>query len=135
MLELVNISKTFGAGTINEKQVFSHLDLTVNDGDFITVIGSNGAGKSTLFNLICGSFYTDEGSIIMDGKDITLMAEHKRSRMIGRLFQDPMRGSAPHMTIEENLALAAGRGGWFSSVSHQDRKLFRERLAMLDMGL
>lgn len=100
MLELKNIHKTFGAGTINEKKVFNGLDLTVADGDFITIIGSNGAGKSTLFNLICGSFYPDEGTIIMDGQDITMMADHKRSRMIGRLFQDPMRGSAPHMSIE-----------------------------------
>ena len=135
MLELNHISKTFGAGTINEKKVFSNLNLSVSDGDFITIIGSNGAGKSTLFNLICGSFYPDEGTVIMDGQDITMMAEHRRSRMIGRLFQDPMRGSAPHMSIEENLTLAAGRGGWFSHISHRDRELFRERLAMLDMGL
>ena len=104
MLKLNNISKTFNPGTVNEKTALSGLTLDVHDGDFITIIGANGAGKSTLFNAIAGSFFTDSGSIELDGRDITFMPEHKRARMIGRLFQDPMRGSAPGMSIEENLA-------------------------------
>ncbi|MCQ2411653.1 MAG: ATP-binding cassette domain-containing protein [Sphaerochaetaceae bacterium] len=135
MLELKNISKTFNPKTVFEKVALDHIDLTVNDGDFISIIGANGAGKSTLFNAICGSFLTDSGSIRLDGQDITLMADHKRARMIGRLFQDPMRGSAPGMSIEENLALAAGHGGWLSKVSKADKQLFRERLSLLGMGL
>lgn len=135
MLELKNISKTFNPKTVFEKVALDHIDLTVNDGDFISIIGANGAGKSTLFNAICGSFLTDSGSIHLDGQDITLMADHKRARMIGRLFQDPMRGSAPGMSIEENLALAAGHGGWLSKVSKADKQLFRERLSLLGMGL
>ena len=105
------------------------------DGDFISIIGSNGAGKSTVFNAIAGSFYTDSGSIFLDGEDITLQPEHVRAKKIGRLFQDPMRGSAPGMTIEENLALAAGKGGWFSHISRATREEFRERLSLLGMGL
>jgi len=96
---------------VNAKKAIDNLSLSVAEGDFITVIGANGAGKSTLFNAIAGSFITDSGSISLDGKDITLMPEHKRAKSIGRLFQDPMRGTAPGMTIEENLALAAGHGG------------------------
>ena len=135
MLKLDKISKTFNPGTVNEKSALSELSLDVRDGDFITIIGANGAGKSTLFNAVAGSFYTDSGSIILDGEDITFMPEHKRARMIGRLFQDPMRGSAPGMSIEENLAMAAKSGGWFSHISKADRALFRERLALLGMGL
>ena len=135
MLELSHISKTFNPGTVNAKTALQDLSLTVNAGDFITIIGANGAGKSTLFNAIAGSFFTDTGSIRLDGKDITLMPEFRRASQIGRLFQDPMRGSAPGMTIEENLALAAGHGGWLSSVSQKDKALFRERLSMLEMGL
>ena len=135
MLKLDKISKTFNPGTVNEKCAVSELSLEVRDGDFITIIGANGAGKSTLFNAVAGSFYTDSGSIILDGEDITFMPEHKRARMIGRLFQDPMRGSAPGMSIEENLAMAAKSGGWFSRISKADRALFRERLALLGMGL
>ena len=101
----------------------------------IIVTAPPGAGKSTLFNAIAGSFITDSGSISLDGKDITLMPEHKRAKSIGRLFQDPMRGTAPGMTIEENLALSAGRGGWLSRVSKSDKKLFRDKLALLEMGL
>ena len=101
MLKLNNISKTFNPGTVNEKTALSGLTLDVHDGDFITIIGANGAGKSTLFNAIAGSFYTDSGSIELAGRDITFMPEHKRARMIGRLFQDPMRGSAPGMSIEK----------------------------------
>lgn len=135
MLKLDKISKTFNPGTVNEKCALSELSLEVRDGDFITIIGANGAGKSTLFNAVAGSFYTDSGSIILDGEDITFMPEHKRARMIGRLFQDPMRGSAPGMSIEENLAMAAKSGGWFSRISKADRALFREKLALLGMGL
>lgn len=135
MLKLEHISKTFNPGTINAKTAIDDLTLAVNAGDFITVIGANGAGKSTLFNAIAGSFYTDSGRIVLDGKDITLSPEYKRAKSIGRLFQDPMRGSAPGMTIEENLALAAGKGGWLSRVSRADKNLFREKLAMLGMGL
>ena len=135
MLKLNNISKTFNPGTVNEKTALSGLTLDVHDGDFITIIGANGAGKSTLFNAIAGSFYTDSGSIELAGRDITFMPEHKRARMIGRLFQDPMRGSAPGMSIEENLAMAAKSGGWFSHITKADRAMFREKLALLDMGL
>ena len=135
MLKLDKISKTFNPGTVNEKCALSELSLEVRDGDFITIIGANGAGKSTLFNAVAGSFFTDSGSIFLDGEDITFMPEHKRARMIGRLFQDPMRGSAPGMSIEENLAMAAKSGGWFSHISKADRALFRERLALLGMGL
>jgi putative ABC transport system ATP-binding protein len=135
MLQISNISKTFNSGTVNERLALDNLSLTVNDGDFITIIGANGAGKSTLFNAIAGSFFTDSGSIVLDGTDITLMPEHERAHIIGRLFQDPMRGSAPGMTIEENLALAAGHGGWLSAISKEDKKLFREKLALLNMGL
>ncbi len=135
MLELRKISKTFNPGTVNEKCALRELSLSVPDGDFITIIGANGAGKSTLFNAISGSFLADSGTIELAGKDITFQPEHVRARQIGRLFQDPMRGSAPGMTIEENLALAAGRGGWLSHVTKQDRELFCEQLKMLDMGL
>ena len=135
MLSITNISKTFGIGTASQKTALSHLSLEVPDGDFISIIGSNGAGKSTLFGAIAGSFYTDEGRIVLDGKDVTLVPEHVRSRYIGRLFQDPMLGSAPGMSIEENMTLAAGGGHWLSSVSRAEKKAFRERLALLDMGL
>lgn len=135
MLTLSHIYKTFNPGTVNSKTALNDLSLEVNSGDFITIIGANGAGKSTLFNAIAGSFLTDKGSIVLDGKDITLMPEYKRARIIGRLFQDPMLGSAPGMSIEENLSLAAGHGGWLSSVSKADKKLFREHLALLNMGL
>ncbi len=135
MLKLNNISKTFNPGTVNEKAALSGLSLDVRDGDFITIIGANGAGKSTLFNAVAGSFFTDSGSIELDGKDITFMPEHKRARSIGRLFQDPMRGSAPGMSIEENLAMAAKRGGWFSHITKVDRAMFHEKLSLLDMGL
>ena len=135
MLTLKNISKTFNPGTVNEKTALRGLDLHLDEGDFVTIIGANGAGKSTLFNAIAGSFYPDTGSIVLDGEDITFLPEYKRARTIGRLFQDPMRGSAPGMTIEENLALAAGGGGWLSHVTRRTRDAFRDRLALLDMGL
>ncbi|MBO4265656.1 MAG: ATP-binding cassette domain-containing protein [Lachnospiraceae bacterium] len=135
MLQINDISKTFNPGTVNEKKALSHVSLDVADGDHISIIGSNGAGKSTLFNAIAGSFLVDEGSIILDGKDITLEPEHIRSRSIGRLFQDPMRGTAPDMSIEENLALAAGGGGWLSRISKKEKMMLREKVAMLEMGL
>jgi len=135
MLTLSHISKTFNPGTVNEKVAVHDLSLHLAPGDFVTIIGSNGAGKSTLFNAVCGDFYTDSGSITLDGRDITFQPPHLRARNIGRLFQDPLRGTAPNMTIEENLALAAGSGGWLSRTSRADRERFRDRLALLDMGL
>ena len=138
MLDIQHISKTFNVGTVNEKRAVTDLSLHLGKGDFVTVIGSNGAGKSTLFNAIAGSFYVDEGRILLNGKDITFTREHDRSRVIGRLFQDPLRGTAPHMSIEENLALAylrAAHGNPFSRITAKDRELFRAQLAQLDMGL
>ncbi len=135
MLTLSHISKTFNPGTVNEKRALTDLSLHLDAGDFVTIIGANGAGKSTLFNAIGGNFFTDSGSITLDGEDVTFLPEYKRARRIGRLFQDPMSGSAPGMTIEENLALAAGRGGWFAHIGSTDRKLFREKLSQLGMGL
>lgn len=135
MLKLTHVSKTFHPGTVNAKTAIDDLSLHVKKGDFVTVIGANGAGKSTLFNAISGSFITDSGTILLDGEDVTLAKEYKRARSIGRLYQDPMRGTAPGMSIEENLALAAGHGGWLSSVSKADRAQFREKLALLHMGL
>ena len=138
MLELRNIHKTFNPGTVNEKKALDGLSLKLDAGDFVTIVGSNGAGKSTLFNAVAGSFYVDKGAIFLDGKNITYLSEHKRSREIGRLFQDPLRGTAPHMTIEENLALAflrTSRGNPFSRISKKDKEFFREKLRLLDMGL
>ena len=138
MLDIQNLSKTFNPGTVNEKKALSSLSLHLDEGDFVTIVGSNGAGKSTLFNAIAGSFYADEGSISLAGKDITFMPEHERSRRIGRLFQDPLRGTAPSMTIEENLALAylrAAHGNPFSRISKKDKDFFAEQLKQLDMGL
>lgn len=135
MLKIEKISKTFNPGTIHEKAALQGLSLHLLPGDFVTIIGSNGAGKSTLLNAISGSFFTDSGSIYLDGRNITFLPEYQRSRQIGRLFQDPMRGSAPHMTIEENLSLAAASGGWLSHVTRAEKAAFREKLAQLDMGL
>lgn len=135
MLRIEHISKTFHPGTPDAKLALNDLSLHMEKGDFATIIGANGAGKSTLFNAICGSFLTDSGSIFLAGEDITFQPDHVRARTIGRLFQDPMRGSAPGMTIEENLALAAGKGGWLSHVSRAEREAFRDRLALLGMGL
>jgi len=135
MLRVNGISITFNPGTVNEKKALDRLSLHVKPGDFISIIGANGAGKSTLFNAISGSFYTDEGTIILDGKDITLMPEHKRARIIGRLFQDPMLGTAPDISIMENMALAAGKGGWLSILSNKEKADFKDRVALLEMGL
>lgn len=135
MLTLSHVTKTFNPGTPDEKLALNDLSLQLADGDFVTIFGANGAGKSTLFNAIAGSFLTDGGSIVLDGEDITFLPEYRRARQIGRLLQDPMRGSAPGMTIEENLALAAGGGGWLSRIGRAEREKFRERLALLGMGL
>lgn len=135
MLRIENITKTFNPGTPDAKTAIDGLSLHVHPGDFISIIGANGAGKSTLFNAVCGSFIVDSGSIWLDGRDVTMEAEHKRAKVIGRLFQDPMRGSAPGMSIEENLVLAAGNGGWLSRASRKEKQAFRDRLALLNMGL
>lgn len=140
MLDITAISKTFHPGTPNARQALRQLSLHLEDGEFATIVGSNGAGKSTLFGAIAGSFYTDEGRILLDGTDLTFQPEHQRSRVIGRLFQDPMRGTAPHMTIEENLALAylctaKNQNAFFSRTSKAEKQFFRDRLALLDMGL
>lgn len=140
MLKLTNISKTFNPGTVNQKTALDHLNLTVNDGDFITIIGSNGAGKSTMFNAICGSFFVDKGTVELDGENITYIPDYQRARYLGHLFQDPMKGTAPNMTIEENLAVAflrasTGKTGFFTRVSNKNKEMFKEHLAMLNMGL
>lgn len=138
MLQLKQISKTFLKSTPNEHRALRQVDLTLQDGDFVTVVGSNGAGKSTLFNVICGNFYPDAGSVLLDGKDITWMPEHKRASFIGRVFQDPMRGTAPNLTIEENLALAysrSKRGPLHFALNKKDTAMFRESLAQYNMGL
>ncbi|WP_054742059.1 ABC transporter ATP-binding protein [Cellulosilyticum ruminicola] len=138
MLRISHLKKTFNAGTVNEKVAMNDINFTLNPGDFVTIIGSNGAGKSTLFNLISGYFLSDEGKILLDGQDITFMPEYKRAKYIGRLFQDPLKGTAPSMTIEENLALSYSRSkSRFISlgIKKKDKDLFRERLAQLDLGL
>lgn len=140
MLIMKDISKTFHPGTANEKCALESLNLTLEAGEFVTIVGSNGAGKSTLFNAITGAFYVDKGLIVLDGEDITYRKEHVRSKVIGHLFQDPLKGTAPHMTIEENMALAYLRAktsnhAYFSRIKTEDKKKFREQLALLDMGL
>ena len=139
MLTLTNIQKTFAPGTVNEKKALCGIDLHLEAGDFVTVLGSNGAGKSTLFGAIAGSFRPDTGTVVLDGQNITNMPDYKRSKCIGRLFQDPLRGTAPSMTIAENLALAYLRVGHgrspFSTITKKDRAEFRDRLAALELGL
>lgn len=140
MLQLKHIEKTFNPGTVNEKRALTDLNLDLKDGDFATIVGSNGAGKSTMFNAITGAFYVDEGQIILDGEDITYKKEYLRSHEIGHLFKDPLRGTAPGMTIEENMALAylrakTMRNQYFSRINKADKEKFREQLALLDMGL
>ena len=139
MLKLENISLTFNPGTVNEKKALTDLSLYLQKGDFVTILGSNGAGKSTLFNTIAGTYTPDSGKVYLDGKDITALPDYRRSKEIGRLFQDPLKGTAPNMTIEENLALAYLRANHtkspFSMVSKADRAEFRDRLAMLNLGL
>lgn len=138
MLELRDICKTFNPGTINQKTALDHLNLKLNEGDFVTVIGGNGAGKSTMLNAIAGVWRPDEGSIIINGVDVTHMPEYKRAKFLGRVFQDPMMGTAADMGIEENLALALRRGKhrtlrW--GISNAERERYREQLKMLDLGL
>ena len=139
MLTIDHISKTFAPGTVNEKRALNDLSLHLDPGDFVTVLGSNGAGKSTLFNAIAGTFQPDTGRIIVDGADVTGMPDYKRSKFIGRMFQDPLKGTAPNMTIEENLALcylrASHRRSPFSMVTSGERREFRDRLSQLGLGL
>ena len=138
MLELINVCKTFNPGTVNAKTALNDLNLTLNDGDFVTVIGGNGAGKSTMLNAIAGSFQIDSGKIVIDGTDVTGLPEHKRAAFLGRVFQDPMMGTAATMGIEENLALAYRRGqrrGLHAGITNEERKLYREKLATLGLGL
>ena len=138
MLELNGLYKTFNAGTVNEKRAIDGLDLKLEDGDFVTVIGGNGAGKSTMLNLISGVFPPDKGTVTLDGVDLTHLPEHKRAKYLGRVFQDPMMGTAATMQIEENMALAARRGqrrGLKWSITKAERERYREMLATLGLGL
>ena len=138
MLELINVCKTFNPGTVNAKTALNDLNLTLNDGDFVTVIGGNGAGKSTMLNAIAGSFQIDSGKIVIDGTDVTGLPEHKRAALLGRVFQDPMMGTAPTMQIEENLALAARRGqhrGLKWGITKAERAEYQKRLHALNLGL
>ncbi len=138
MLKINNVSKTFYPGTVNERTAIDSIDLHLNSGDFVTVIGSNGAGKSTLFNLIGGTMFPDSGNIILDNQNITFTEEHKRAKNIGRLFQDPLKGTAPSMTIEENLALCYMRGkhkNFSIGISKKDLEFFRFNLSQLGLGL
>lgn len=138
MLKLDNIHKTFNPGTINEKIALNGVNLTLNEGDFVTVIGGNGAGKSTTLNAIAGVWPIDSGKIYIGGDDVTKLSEHKRAKYLGRVFQDPMTGTATTMSIEENMAIAARRGekrelSW--GITHQERDTYREMLKTLDLGL
>ena len=138
MLELVNIHKTFNLGTINEKKALDGVNLQLDEGDFVTVIGGNGAGKSTVLNAIAGVWPIDTGNIIIDGQDVTGLPEHKRAAFLGRVFQDPMNGTTATMEIEENLALAARRGkrrGLSWGITKKEKEEYRELLKMLDLGL
>ena len=138
MLEIQNLWKTFNPGTVNEKAALQGVNLTLNDGDFVTVIGSNGAGKSTMLNAVAGVFLADQGSIRLDGMDMTSLPEHRRASGIGRVFQDPMMGTAATMQIVENLALAARRGqfrGLRRGITRQEKEQYREQLRTLELGL
>ena len=138
MLEVREIYKTFNAGTVNEKRAINGVSLTLADGDFVTVIGGNGAGKSTLLNLVAGVYGVDGGSILIDGNDVTRLPEYRRAQYIGRVFQDPMMGTAASMQIEENLALAARRGQTRTlraGITKAEREQYRELLKILDLGL
>ena len=135
MIQISHLTKIFNKGTVNEKIAINDLSLNIQDGEFICMIGANGSGKSTLLNCLSGAILCEKGNIVMDDKDITLSLQHERASDIGYLFQDPMAGTAPHMTIEENLALAAKSGGWLSRISAKDRELFRKKLKSLNMGL
>ncbi|MGI6778894.1 MAG: ABC transporter ATP-binding protein [Acetivibrionales bacterium] len=138
MLKIDSLSKTFGRGSVNEKRALNNISLSLNEGEFVTVIGGNGAGKSTLFNCISGVYDIDEGTIVLDSMNISNMPEYKRSRYIGRVFQDPIRGTAHDMTIEENLAMAYCKGkprGLRPGINRNELKLFKERLSLLELGL
>ncbi len=138
MLELKNVTKIFNPGTVNEKVALSDLSLTLNPGDFVTIIGGNGAGKSTMLNMVAGVYPVDEGQILIDGVDVTALPEHKRAKYIGRVFQDPMMGTAADMWVEENLAIADRRGnrrGFQWAITKKDKVAYREALAELDLGL
>lgn len=138
MLELKNLYKTFNPGTINEKLALNNLCLSLKEGDFVTVIGGNGAGKSTMLNAVAGTWLVDEGQILIDGTDVTKLPEHKRAAYLGRVFQDPMTGTAATMGIEENLALAKRRGKFRSlmpGIKKQEREEYRELLKVLGLGL
>ena len=138
MLKIQNVRKVFNAGTINEKVALNGLNLELNPGDFVTVIGGNGAGKSTMLNCVAGVYNVDAGSILIDGVDVTHLPEYKRAKYIGRVFQDPMMGTAATMQIEENLALAARRGkprGLRAGITKKEREQYREQLKILDLGL
>ena len=138
MLSLDQVTKRFFPGTVNERVALDKLSLTLNEGDFVTVIGSNGAGKSTMLNVISGRYQTDGGSVVIDGKDVTKSPEHKRAAWVARVFQDPMAGTSPHLTIEENLAIAFRRGqgrGLGMAVTRAGREVYREALATLELGL
>ncbi len=138
MLEIKNITKIFNPGTVNEKVALSNVSLTLNDGDFVTVIGGNGAGKSTVLNMVAGVYPADGGHILIDGIDITKLPEHKRAKYIGRVFQDPMMGSAADMWVEENLAIADRRGnfrGFKWAITKKDKVRYKAALAELGLGL
>ena len=138
MLDLHNIYKTFNAGTVNEKTALNGLNLHLNEGDFVTVIGGNGAGKSTMLNAVAGTWFVDEGKITIDDIDVTKLPEHKRAKYLGRVFQDPMTGTAATMQIEENMALAARRGMTRSlkaGITAKEREFYREQLKILGLGL
>ena len=138
MLEIKNVHKTFNKGTINEKKALSGVNLHLDPGDFVTIIGGNGAGKSTTINMVAGVYPIDQGTIILDGKDISDLPEYKRAYMLGRVFQDPMMGTAAGMQIEENMAMANCRGkrrGLSWGITKKEKEMFREKLKMLDLGL
>ncbi len=138
MLDINRISKTFNAGTVNEKRALDGLELHLQEGDFVTVIGGNGAGKSTMLNAIAGTWFVDQGNILIDGVDVTRLPEHKRAAYLGRVFQDPMTGTAASMQIEENLALASRRGKRRSlrkGITAKERESYKEQLQILELGL
>lgn len=138
MLDIINVEKTFNPRTINEKKALNGINLHLDEGDFVTVIGGNGAGKSTMLNMIAGVYPVDCGSIVIDGVDVTGLPEYKRAKYLGRVFQDPMTGTAADMQIAENLALAARRGKWrtlLSGITAKERKEYKELLKLLDLGL
>ena len=135
MLDLMHISKTYDPGTINEKVLYHDVSFHVDQGDYITIVGANGSGKTTLFNLIGGRILPDEGIVLLDGKDVTFESEHNRAHEIGRLFQDPSMGTAPGLTVYENLVLAAKTGGWLSMPNSNDKEYLKQKLKELDIGL